>query len=82
MQLDQNPFFRKVITPWYDSNIACWMLVGWAFLVMLFGIIGISVVFSRTLYANFLWFPCILASLNCFLGVKVLIRLTSRYRNS
>jgi hypothetical protein len=27
MQLDQNPFFRKQITSWYDSNFACWTIM-------------------------------------------------------
>jgi hypothetical protein len=28
MHLEQNPFFRKTITPWYDANPACWIMIG------------------------------------------------------
>ena len=27
MRLDPNPMFRRIITPWYDSNPACWILL-------------------------------------------------------
>ena len=43
MQLDQNPFFRKTITPWYDSNFTCWALI-WAMgVVFCFAVGGIIV---------------------------------------
>ena len=82
VQLDQSPLFRNVIIPWYDSNPSCWILVVWAFCVMIFGVVGVVTALTRQEYADYLWFPCMLTALSLFLGVKVMMRLANRRRNS
>ena len=78
MQLDKTPFFRKAITPWYDSNFACWLLIGFMTMVFAFACCGILVGLSTPYFERHAWFPAMLAGLSLFLVIKVFLRL--RYR--
>ena len=80
MQLDQNPFFRKTITPWYDSNFACWVLIWVMVLVFCFAVGGVIVANNDLRLTPHMWFPLLLAGLSGFLAVKVLFRLRVRAR--
>ncbi|NWH06379.1 hypothetical protein [Desulfobacter latus] len=81
MQLDQNPFFRKTITPWYDSNFACWVLIWSMVLVFCFAVGGMIVVDDDPKLTRHLWFPLLLGGLSGFLIVKVYVRLKVRMSN-
>ena len=81
MQLDQNPFFRKTITPWYDSNFACWMLIAFLILSGLFGSAGILVGLGRPDFMPHVWFPGFLTGLSLLTALKVFLRLRNRARN-
>lgn len=81
MQLDQNPFFRKTITPWYDSNFACWVLIWSMVLVFCFAVGGVIVSGDDPRLAPHIWFPLLLAGLSGFLVVKVYVRLNNRINN-
>ena len=81
MQLDQNPFFRKTITPWYDSNFACWVLIAAMGVVVLFAVGGIIVAGNHDPYSAHIWFPAMLGGVAGFLIIKVYLRLRSRARN-
>ena len=82
MQLDQNPFFRKAITPWYDSNFACWTLIIIMFFVFAFAIAGIFVGSGNPNFQEHVWFPGFLAFLSLFLVVKIILRLKRRSKNN
>lgn len=82
MQLDQNPFFRKPITPWYDSIFACRLLIACMFLVFAFAVGGVIVAAGDPRFEPHIWFPGILAFISAFLGVKVYFRLRLRSKNS
>ena len=82
MQLEQNPFFRKSITPWYDSNLSCILLIGFMILVFLFAVVGIFLGISNELFNEYTWFPGLLAGLSFFLIVKVYYRLKNREKNN
>ncbi|MDQ1268761.1 MAG: hypothetical protein QG618_65 [Thermodesulfobacteriota bacterium] len=81
MQLDQNPFFRKTITPWYDSNFACWVLICSMFLVFCFAVSGVIVAGDDPKLVRHIWFPFMLAGFSGFLVVKVYVRLNIRSNN-
>ncbi len=81
MQLDQAPFFRKTITPWYDSNFACWVLIWAMVLVFCFAVGGVIVANGTPWLAPHIWFPLLLAGLSGFLAVKVFLRLRMRACN-
>ncbi|MCP4114512.1 MAG: hypothetical protein GY737_03765 [Desulfobacteraceae bacterium] len=82
MQLDQSPFYRTVITPWYDSNLACYILVFFLSLVLLIAGVGIWVAVTRIEYAAFFWFPVMLAAMSAFVMGKICFRVVNRNRNS
>ncbi|MBW2654151.1 MAG: hypothetical protein JRC91_04220 [Deltaproteobacteria bacterium] len=81
MQLDKNPFFRKTITPWYDSNFACWTLITILFFVVVFAIAGVFVGSDNPAFQEHVWFPGFLAFLSLFLVIKIFLRLKNRSKN-
>ncbi len=81
MQLDQNPFFRKAITPWYDSNFSCWVLILAMVVVSAFGMAGVIVASGTPEFAVHYWFPGFLAFLSGLLVVKIFFRLRVRAKN-
>ncbi|MBU1340030.1 MAG: hypothetical protein KKE44_20190 [Proteobacteria bacterium] len=82
MRLDQNPFFRKTITSWYDSNFACWALITCMIFVIIFAVAGVMVGASNPSFQEHVWFPCFLAFLSFFLVVKIFFRLKRRSKNN
>ena len=81
MHLDQNPFFRKAITPWYDSNPACWIVMGFLFLVFVFALTGLAVASADPALEEHVWFPGLLAFLSFFLTIKIFFRMRRRFNN-
>lgn len=81
MQLDQNPFFRKAITPWYDSTFACWALIVAMVPVFCFGIGGIIVSTGEPAFSPHTWFPATLCGASGFLALKIYLRLKARARH-
>ena len=81
MQLEQNPFFRKTITSWYDSNFACRLLIGVMLFVFAFAMAGIIVALGEPDFVKHLWFPGFLGFLSGFMVLKVFIRLRLRSKN-
>ena len=82
MDLDKTLFFRKPITPWYDSNFACWVMVIFCFIVFTFALVGIFIAAANPVFNKYLWFPYMLAFLNIILVVKVLLRMKTRNKSS
>jgi hypothetical protein len=78
MQLDSNPFFRKAITPWYDSNFTCWTTIIVMLSVFAFAIVGIIVGSNNIIFEEHVWFPGFLAFLSLFLVIKIFLRLRKR----
>ena len=81
MRLDQNPVYRKVIVPWYDSEIFYLILIVFLFLVFLFGFIGISVASESPSYRSYIWVPIVLVVLSGGIILSITIRLIRRYAN-
>ena len=79
MPLNQNPLFRKVIAPWYDTEKACYIVIVFMFLVLLFGIAGISAASEKTEYNNYIWVPVLLVVMSAGVIVSISIRLIKRY---
>ena len=79
MRLDQNPVFRKVILPWYDSETACLILLVCISLVLLFGFSGVSVAHENEGYREYIWVPVALIVLSAGVIVSITIRLIRRY---
>ena len=81
MPLDQNPLFRKVILPWYDSEKACYIVVVFMFSVLLFAIAGISLASEKTEYNEHIWVPVLLLVMSAGVIVSISIRLIKRAAN-
>lgn len=81
MRLDPNPLFRKLITPWYDSNTVCTLLLVAMVAVAVFSIIGIVVARQDTSYHGYTWVPATLLILCLFVIISVIVRLIHRSVN-
>lgn len=81
MQLDHGPSFRKTITPWYDSNFSCWLLITSMILVFAFAMVGVFISFQTPDLKEHAWFPGLLAFLSLFLVAKIFFRVRRRSKN-
>ena len=79
MRLDQNPMFRKIIVPWYDSEAACLIMIVFMFFVLLFAFAGVSVAHEYFEYHEHIWVPVLLMVMSCAVIVFTIIRLIRRY---
>jgi hypothetical protein len=79
MRIDQNPLFRKVIVPWYDSEAACYIVFFFMFLVFLFGFAGISAARENIAYHEHVWAPVLLVVMSGGVIISTTIRLIRRY---
>ena len=79
MRLDQNPVFRKVIVPWYDSDAACFILIACMCLVILFGFTGILAALENTDYQDHVWVPALLIIMSTVTIITTAARLAKRY---
>lgn len=78
MRLNQNPVFRKIIVPWYDSNTACYLLIAFMILVIFFGMAGISVCCETPEYQKHVWVPLVLVLPSGGVLVSTSIRMIKR----
>ncbi|OGR11195.1 MAG: hypothetical protein A3J85_07730 [Desulfobacula sp. RIFOXYA12_FULL_46_16] len=81
MQLDQNPFFRKPITTWYDSNFACWATMIMMIFIFIFAMAGIIVGSGTEGFREYVWFPTLLSFLCLCLVLKIALRIKNRSKN-
>jgi hypothetical protein len=79
MRIDQNPLFRKVIVPWYDSLSACYIVIFFMVLVFLFGFAGISASRENLAYHEHVWVPVLLVLMSGGVIISTTIRLIKRY---
>ncbi|MBT6338442.1 MAG: hypothetical protein HOJ48_04005 [Desulfobacula sp.] len=82
MQIDQNPFFRKTITSWYDSNFVCRTLIVVLIFVFVFAITGVFVGSGNPNFQEHVWFPALLAFLSLFLVIIIFLRVKRRSKNN
>ncbi|RLB82494.1 MAG: hypothetical protein DRH17_05625 [Deltaproteobacteria bacterium] len=78
MKLHRNPSFRKVVTPWYDSDLFCLVISIFAASVFYFSTIGISVALEHQQYQRYCWVPIVLMLLSGILLVTNLFLILSR----
>lgn len=79
MRVDQNVVHRKVIAPWYDTEMSCFISIFVLFLVFLFSISGIFVAGENPAYHEFVWVPIVLLLLSAGTMVSIIIRVVRRY---
>ena len=79
MPLDQNPLFRKVIVPWYDTKKACFTVIIFMLVVFLFGIAGILEAVEKIEFNEHIWVPVLLVAMSTWVIASTVIRLIKRY---
>ena len=81
MRLDSNsnPLFRKAVSPWYDSNLACWLSLAFLLIVVLFAVLGIMVARQYRAYHVYQWVPWLLLVPSALVLLSVAWRLVGRY---
>ena len=81
MELDKINFFRRIIVPWYDSYLVCWILILWALFVILFSVAGIDAAMTNESFQEYVWFPTMLGTLAFLLIICLLFRMIHRNLN-
>lgn len=79
MQIEDSPVFRKIVIPWYDSEIACLITLIFLYCVFLFGIFGVSVAREFHEFYKHIWIPVLLTVLSFLAILSITIRLLKRY---
>lgn len=79
MRLDPNPLFRKMIAPWYDSNLTCWIVLIAMLALIVFSWAGLAAALANPFYREFYPMPLLLLLLSLSVAVSVGIRLIRRY---
>lgn len=79
MRLYPNPIFRKVIIPWYDSDVSCICMICAMVLVFSFGMCGISVCLDNDAYRDHIGVPLTLIILSGLVILSAVVRLVRRY---
>ncbi|NVL90076.1 MAG: hypothetical protein HWN69_03630 [Desulfobacterales bacterium] len=78
MKLHKNPSFRKVIIPWYDSDLFCLVISICAAFVFYFSTAGISLALENDPYRHYCWVPIVLMLFSGILLATNLFRILSR----
>ncbi|MBN1841546.1 MAG: hypothetical protein JW883_04580 [Deltaproteobacteria bacterium] len=78
MRLHQNPSFRKVVIPWYDSDVFCIVISVFMALIFLFSKIGLRFALEHEEYQRHGWVPLVLMVLSGIVLATNLIRILTR----
>ena len=81
MRVDKNPIHRKAIVPWYDSEIACIIILMLMAVIILFAASGIYVSYEASEYKTYGWVAILLLVLSAWIMVSAGLRLINRYLN-
>lgn len=81
MKLQKNPSFRRVATPYHDSDLFCLIISVFAALVFYFSLAGVSVALENSVYQRHCWVPVTLMSMSGILLATNLFRILSRMVN-
>jgi len=69
MLFKRNPVYRRSIYPWYDTELACIVMILFSSIIFYFGIVGISVAREKYEYQPYTWVPAVITA---FCGIVIL----------
>jgi hypothetical protein len=75
----QDPVFRKIIVPWYDSDIICAGSAMMMIFVFLFALRGLNMALQIAEHPEFIWMPLILAGMSLCVFFTLAARLLRRH---
>ena len=81
MRYDEKPIYRKLITPWFDSVSACFIVLFFMAVVIWFALMGIYVAYEKVENHRHIWIPFLLILMSTWVFVSTLIRLIRRYKH-
>ncbi len=79
MKLDHPPIYRKIIIPWYDSELICLVAIILLSPVVLLGLVGINVAKGSEQYQAYIWMPVLLTGLSAGVIFSMALRLIRRF---
>ena len=74
----QNPLFRRVIIPWYDTEPVCYFMLVFMAVVNLFSLAGIFEANSIPEFKRHLWIPALLFGMSLVVFISTILRLARR----
>ena len=77
--LDPKPVYRKVISPWYDSEAFCAAIILLMIVVSLFSLCGLWVARDNSEYNPHLWVPAGLLLMSLYVILSISIRIRRRF---
>ena len=78
MQHDQEPVFRKIIVPWYNTDFACVCAALAMMLVAAFALRGLNIALQIVDHPTFIGLPLILLGMCLFVLFSLVARLLNR----
>lgn len=79
MKSDRNPLFRRTISPWYDSEMICAVIIVLMVMVLLFSACGFWLAREILAYHSYLWVPLSLLLMSLYVILSISIRLFRRF---
>ena len=79
MRFERSPLFRKTISPWYDSETFCVVVILLMVVVSLFSVCGLWVAHNHSEYNPHLWVPASLLLMCLYVILSISIRLVRRF---
>lgn len=79
MRSDRSPLFRKTISPWYDSEAFCVVVILLMVVVSLFSLCGLWAAQDNLAYNSYLWVPVSLLLMCLYVIFSIAIRLARRF---
>ncbi len=74
----QNPLFRRVIIPWYDTEPVCYVTLAFMVVVIFFSLVGIVEANSTPEFKQHIWIPVLLLVMCLIVFISTLLRLLRR----
>jgi hypothetical protein len=78
MKWQKNPSFRKGVTPWHRSDLACLLVSAFSAFVFYFSMEGVGVALEYEPYQRHVWVPILLLFLSGTILVGALFRILRR----
>ncbi len=79
MRLDENPLFRKVPVPWYDSTPACVLVAAAMAAIIFFSLTGLVVTLEQSEYRDYFWMPLAVLVPSLLVLLTTIARLLRRH---
>lgn len=74
----QNPLFRRVIIPWYDTEPVCYFTIVFVAVVIAFSLAGIVEANSTPQFKQHIWIPTLLFIMSLIVFFSTIMRLIKR----